>query len=410
MAKSSGYFGLRRGSTKSHTFQVVGGVQITKDRVEGGKNPRTTLQMRQRMFCATISQAYKAMSEICNHAFEGVSDGRACAAKFRELNMKRIAMDAEYKNGQFGYNKWGVKGMMAGSYQLSDGTLPVPCDGEVAMESVNAVAKTGVITICNGLTEAELIQSLGVKAYGDIVTIVVAYPKANGAYGFGALRFTYKQGADFDDSFDFAALGDITGANFSVVTSGSLKTLKVTFATTFDWAQDATPANTYTAAIASQKRNGNWLRSEAYFNVDAATPSYDAAFATYPIGEQPFMNGDGSVQVGGVPSSESDSPSSPVVENPLLTIQKQGNGTSTITVAGSPMAASGQVAAGAAIAIDIVKANENDTTPYARLNGQSISLTLADGHYTGSTTMPSANATLLVDAGQTSGEGGMSQN
>lgn len=409
MAKSSGYFGLRRGSTKSHTFQVVGGVQITKDRVEGGKNPRTPQQMRQRMFCATISQAYKAMSEICNHAFEGVSDGRACAAKFRELNMKRIAMDAEFNNGMFGYNKWGVKGMMPGSYQLSDGTLPVPCDGEVAMESVNAVAKTGIITICNGLTEAELIQSLGVKAFGDIVTICVAYPKSNGAYGFGALRFTYKQGDDFANSFEFAALGDITGANFSVVTSGSLKTLKVTFATSFDWAQDATPAKTYTAAIASQKRNGKWLRSEAYFNVSDATPSYDVAFATYPVGEQPFMNGDGSVQVGGVPSSGSNTPSDPVVENPLLTIQKQGNGTSTVTVAGSPMASSGQVAAGAAIAVDIVKGSESDTDPYARINGQNISLTLADGHYTGSATMPSANATLVLDSGQTQ-EGGMDQN
>lgn len=409
MAKSSGYFGLRRGSTKSHTFQVVGGVQITKDRVEGGKNPRTTLQMRQRMFCATISQAYKAMSQICNHAFEGVSDGRACAAKFRELNMKRIAMDAEYSNGAFGYNKWGVKGMMAGSYQLSDGTLPEPCDGEVAMESVNAVAKTGVITICNGLNESELIQSMGVKAYGDIVTICVAYPKSDGSYGFGALRFTYKQGADFAGSFDFAALGDITGANFSVVTSGSLKTLKITFATSFDWAQDATPAKTYTAAIASQKRNGNWLRSEAYFNVDAAIPSYAVALATYPVGEQPFMNGDGSVQVGGVPSSGSSTPSNPEVENPLLTIQKQGRGTKTITVDGVAMAESGQVAAGATIAIDIVKINASDSDPYATINGQSISLTLADGHYTGSTTMPSANATLVVDGGSST-EGGMDQN
>ena len=30
MAKSTGYFGLRRGSAKSHTFQVVNGRQFTK--------------------------------------------------------------------------------------------------------------------------------------------------------------------------------------------------------------------------------------------------------------------------------------------------------------------------------------------------------------------------------------------
>ena len=38
MAISSGYYGLRKGSTKSHTYSVLNGKQITKDRVEGGKN------------------------------------------------------------------------------------------------------------------------------------------------------------------------------------------------------------------------------------------------------------------------------------------------------------------------------------------------------------------------------------
>ena len=44
MAKSANYFGLRTGSTKSHTFSVVDGKQITKDRVEGGKDPRTPIK------------------------------------------------------------------------------------------------------------------------------------------------------------------------------------------------------------------------------------------------------------------------------------------------------------------------------------------------------------------------------
>ena len=57
MAKSSTYFGLRRGSTKSHTFSVVDGKQITKDRVEGGKDPRTFAQMSQRCLVSTIGSA-----------------------------------------------------------------------------------------------------------------------------------------------------------------------------------------------------------------------------------------------------------------------------------------------------------------------------------------------------------------
>ena len=38
MAKSPNFFGLRRGSTKSQTFSVVDGNQITKDRnIEGSE-------------------------------------------------------------------------------------------------------------------------------------------------------------------------------------------------------------------------------------------------------------------------------------------------------------------------------------------------------------------------------------
>ena len=48
MAKSKSFFGLRRGSTKSLTFQVLDGVQITKDRVSEVKNPRSVSQMKQR--------------------------------------------------------------------------------------------------------------------------------------------------------------------------------------------------------------------------------------------------------------------------------------------------------------------------------------------------------------------------
>ena len=61
MAKSTGYFGLRHGSTKSHTFQVVGGQQITKDRVEGGKNPRTLAQM---LFFVLVISMFKQQNPM----------------------------------------------------------------------------------------------------------------------------------------------------------------------------------------------------------------------------------------------------------------------------------------------------------------------------------------------------------
>jgi hypothetical protein len=426
MAKSTGYFGLRHGSTKSHTFQVLGGVQITKDRVEGGKNPRTPQQMRQRMLCATVAQAYKAMSVICNHSFEGVSAGRDSGAKFRELNMKLIAIDVEGNNKMFGYNKWGVKGMMPGSYQLSDGKLPEPCAGEVEVESVNATNKQGVISVCSGLTDAEIIESFGFKQFDDIVTLCVAYPKADGSYGFGAIRFTYKQGEGLADSLVVDKAGDIFAASMQIVTSGSLKTVKVTFTTSFDWDADASISNVYTAAIASQKRNGVWKRSEAYFNVENATPTYAEAFATYPVGEQPFMNGDGGVSGVSAPASSNSGSNS---GNSGSTDSGNNGGNS-----GNSGSQSGQSGDTNTLAAPTISGN----TTFSE--SSQVSISAADGaeiRYTLDGSTPTAESTLYSEAftvtettsvkaiaikdGQTSevasktfvkssGEGGMDQN
>jgi len=99
MAKSANYFGLRTGSTKSHTFSVVDGKQITKDRVEGGKNPRSFAQMTQRCLVATNASAYSAMKSICDHSFEGVTAGMQCMREFMSVNMKQLQLSKEYDNG-----------------------------------------------------------------------------------------------------------------------------------------------------------------------------------------------------------------------------------------------------------------------------------------------------------------------
>ena len=89
MAKSSSFFGLRRGSTKSLTFQVVNGAQVTKDRVTYVKNPRTYAQATQRAKMATVADAYRALSSICDHSFESVAYGPASRRQFMSLNLAR---------------------------------------------------------------------------------------------------------------------------------------------------------------------------------------------------------------------------------------------------------------------------------------------------------------------------------
>lgn len=90
MAKSSGFFSLRRGSTKSLTFSVLNGQQITKDRVTAVHNPRTSKQQYQRAIMATCMAAYSHMKAIEDHAFEGKRKGGMNQREFMRLNLAKL--------------------------------------------------------------------------------------------------------------------------------------------------------------------------------------------------------------------------------------------------------------------------------------------------------------------------------
>ncbi|MBR1767098.1 MAG: chitobiase/beta-hexosaminidase C-terminal domain-containing protein [Prevotella sp.] len=288
MAKSSTYFGLRRGSTKTQTFSVVGGKQITKDRVEGGKDPRTLSQMSQRCMVATIGTAYSAMKGICDHSFEGLSAGMSCMREFMSSNLRQIRISKDYDNGFFGFSKYKQAGLVPGSYIISKGSLPVPLvDAEI--ESVNVADKNvslNLVPATNG-TIAEVAEAMGCKFFGDMCTIAIMYPKADGSYGFGAVRFTYMSGASVLESFSVAYIGDVA----SVTPSFAATALKAEIHLAYGLATDATADNTYMVSITSRKVNGSWLRSNAQFDVTDATPSFGAAISTYPVGQERFLNG-----------------------------------------------------------------------------------------------------------------------
>lgn len=95
MAKSKSFFGLRTGSTKSLTFQVYKGQQITKDRVTRISNPRSEAQMRQRAIIPIVAASRAALKGLVDHSFEGVAYGDQSLKKFSELNLRAGAIDVE---------------------------------------------------------------------------------------------------------------------------------------------------------------------------------------------------------------------------------------------------------------------------------------------------------------------------
>ena len=117
MAKSKSFFGLRTGSTKSLTFQVYRGQQITKDRVTRVANPRTTLQMEQRSKLPIVAAARSALKGLVDHSWEGVPYGEQSLRTFSSKNLSAGALKV------YSYASPDAPSPGIAEYQVSQGSL-----------------------------------------------------------------------------------------------------------------------------------------------------------------------------------------------------------------------------------------------------------------------------------------------
>ena len=117
MAKSKSFFGLRTGSTKSLTFQVYRGQQITKDRVTRVANPRTTLQMEQRSKLPIVAAARSALKGLVDHSWEGVAYGEQSLRTFSSKNLSAGALKV------YSYASPDAPSPGIAEYQVSQGSL-----------------------------------------------------------------------------------------------------------------------------------------------------------------------------------------------------------------------------------------------------------------------------------------------
>lgn len=169
MAYSNSFFGLRRGSTKTMTFSVLNGVQITKDRVEGGANPRTDGQQSQRSLFANAVKFYKhSQQALFKFAYEDKRSNESDYNAFMRHNVSRSAI----------FEKDAVDSptfpALGNNWILSDGSLPSPKlvyngnENEWQMAAPSATMGAGDIAAISTI----LINDFGLQR-GDIVTIVL---------------------------------------------------------------------------------------------------------------------------------------------------------------------------------------------------------------------------------------------
>lgn len=293
MATSKSFFGKRRGSTKNFTFTVFNGKQVTKEKAEQVKNPRTLAQMRNRMILTTSSAAYAAMKEIVDHSFQGYVYGLQNMSRFQSVNNKLLRANLQAATSQFAYANYGDARVLPGAYVISEGSLaPIP-------SAMFACAITGAdsvaFTIQPGVTAAELtadaiINALGLQV-GELATLCfLADCGTETGYKFGFIRLTVKAAGsvqltaqNLTDYFDIESNAPV--AITSVVDGTAVITA------TIDGVQ-ADGGLCY-GCIHSANENGSWKRSDTTMTIADGTqlePTATQAIATYPVGGSRILN------------------------------------------------------------------------------------------------------------------------
>lgn len=298
MAQSKGFFGLRKGSTKSLTFSTLDGKQITKDRVYEVKNPRTENQMRQRMLMTTVGAAYKKLKSIADHSFEGYSSGMQCMRQFNSRNLNRFKQAAA-ATGSVAFNEYKDGDINPLPFILASGSLPGFTYNFDATSNLEIVGeKEGA-----DLTTAEgIYAALGVQR-NDLITFCTVIGEGattNGVYSYKAERFNIvrlycdKSGAVSKPANAFTISTNNDQASISMSIDGNAITIR-------------TGATDFGAVIQSRKSDSGWLRSNAVMIVaeDVISGVKTAnQLATYPVGTELILNNGPMANQGDVEAAE----------------------------------------------------------------------------------------------------------
>lgn len=93
MSKGNLFLGFGRGKVGDVVFSRLNGEQVTRARNRAPRNPRTPLQLLQRVLLKSASLAYSSLQDITNHAFQGFAEGTECQSRFIRLNIDRQRND-----------------------------------------------------------------------------------------------------------------------------------------------------------------------------------------------------------------------------------------------------------------------------------------------------------------------------
>ncbi len=289
MSKGNLFLGQARGSVGDVTFSRMDGKQVARARNRAPKNPRSILQVLQRVCFATASKAYSAMSPIVDHSFEGLAAGTPNQSRFLVVNngllRDKLAdiiaypdLDKLYGSTAANYSLRGAPKPVLNEYVISEGSLPAvaiePIDDGTGIIFAEDLVPVGVLP-----TYAEVVNVLGLQRGDQLTFCGLAHNFTS--YAQGTEPYEYINGFEFARVILEPASGDMS-TNF-ITNSGTINSPNernqgsVKFAFESDdedirlleinnvkFGNDGTRTLCYGAIIVSRLGvDGKWLRSSA---------------------------------------------------------------------------------------------------------------------------------------------------
>ena len=174
------------GKLGNKTYYQSGGKTIGRIIVTP-KNPKTDAQTLQRILVKVVGLRYALLKAICNHSFEGFSNGAKCAERFRSVNLRYLRERATtlQQSGQ----------SLSQFYQFvplqSDLCTPfaaIISQGQLPKVTVGINAEGGHVAYVNSpsRTYADFVKAWGLQR-GDQISFVTVQ-KIDGEYQAGLAR------------------------------------------------------------------------------------------------------------------------------------------------------------------------------------------------------------------------------
>lgn len=287
MSKDNLFLGFARGSVGDVTFTRVNGVQVARARNRSPKNPKTPIQLVQRVCMKTAALGYSMLQDICNHAFQGRQEGTECQSRFTTLNVAALratiqdlldtGSPEEILNAIVGnFSEKSSSVAEFAPYVVSEGTLQsIPCSFFDGFFAVN-LGETPDESPFGDVSYQDVVDMLGLQQ-GDQLTFLflsiddknVLNPNISRFNGFRYARVILEPN-DGDMTSNFLNLGSVNKPNVRNEGDVSFSFVKASglpfgYMYAYHPAMDRSPGKENSVAaftcIASRLSGGVWQRS-----------------------------------------------------------------------------------------------------------------------------------------------------